>query len=400
MSTVSFFHDGPLYRGENGQIYDGVLNDKIIDRYFFFGERFVSVTRIYKIVNPKAGSEITRKNASFISVPNLNTLKGKFFYTKECHDIVRKQVSKSDYIIARLPSYVGSYAVRCARELNKPYLIEIVGCPLDSLRNHSWKGKLLAPNACLNLKKIVKKSPFALYVTEEFLQRRYPCNGVSIGCSDVVLNNVDDNILEYRLNKINKEKGILTIGTCGILNVKYKGQEHVIKALAEIKKRKYPVRFEYQLVGPGDPSRLVGIAKSYKVDDMVKVIGPLTHEEVFNWLDNVDIYIQPSDTEGLCRALLEAMSRACPCIASNAGGNPELIDPEYVFRKKDYKQLASLIVKFVNSKDDMVLQAKKNFGTADHYNEHTLNTRRYEFYKICAGYDPINYKKIDEKTDN
>ena len=382
MKVVSFFHDGPMFKDKKGAIYNGVLNDKIINRYFYFGDHFVSVTRIYEVENPKQDTLIRHENTEFICVPNLNTIKGKLFDSEKCQAIVKKQVEKSDYVIARLPSYVGSYAVKCCRELGKHYQVEVVGCPWDSLWNHSWKGKLLAPRSYFALKRIVQAAPFALYVTNEFLQKRYPCSGISIGCSDVVLGEADDEILIERLNRINAQKDRkITIGTCGILNVKYKGQEHVIRALAKLKDSAY--YFEYQLVGQGDASRLLSIARKCGVEDRVKVIGTLPHSEVFQWLNSIDIYIQPSDTEGLCRALLEAMSRACPCIASDAGGNPELIDAKYVFKKGNYKQLANLITRFVSSKDEMNDQSRKNYSTAKQYTESSLSQKRKEFYDLC-----------------
>jgi hypothetical protein len=36
-------------------------------------------------------------------------------------------------------------------------------------------------------RKAVINAPYVLYVTNEFLQRRYPANGRHIGCSDVSL---------------------------------------------------------------------------------------------------------------------------------------------------------------------------------------------------------------------
>jgi glycosyltransferase involved in cell wall biosynthesis len=45
-------------------------------------------------------------------------------------------------------------------------------------------------------------------------------------------------------------------------------------------------------------------------------------------LGEIDIFVLPSRTEALSNALMEAMACGCACIASNVGGNPELIRAE------------------------------------------------------------------------
>ena len=87
------------------------------------------------------------------------------------------------------------------------------------------------------------------------------------------------------------------------MNLKTKGQHDVIRALGELKKRG-DTNYEYQLVGLGDESFLRSIAKKYNVEDEVVFLGGKTHDEVFQWLDNIDIYVQPSYQEGLCRSRL------------------------------------------------------------------------------------------------
>ena len=48
-------------------------------------------------------------------------------------------------------------------------------------------------------------------------------------------------------------------------------------------------------------------------------------EDVAKYLGLCDVYLQPSLWDGMPNALLEAMSCGCCCIASDAGGIPEVI---------------------------------------------------------------------------
>ena len=51
---------------------------------------------------------------------------------------------------------------------------------------------------------------------------------------------------------------------------------------------------------------------------------PVTRE-VASWLGSIDIFVLPSLSEAFSYALMEAMACGCAVIASNTGGNPELV---------------------------------------------------------------------------
>ena len=55
-----------------------------------------------------------------------------------------------------MPSNLGNMGVKYAKKYNKKYLVEVVGCPWDSLRNHSIIGKVIAPIEYLKQKVNVK----------------------------------------------------------------------------------------------------------------------------------------------------------------------------------------------------------------------------------------------------
>lgn len=51
-------------------------------------------------------------------------------------------------------------------------------------------------------------------------------------------------------------------------------------------------------------------------------------EDVASWLRAIDVFVLPSLSEALSNSLTEAMACACCAIASNVGGNPELVRHE------------------------------------------------------------------------
>lgn len=53
---------------------------------------------------------------------------------------------------------------------------------------------------------------------------------------------------------------------------------------------------------------------------------PATHD-VASWLHAIDVFVLPSLSEAFSNSLMEAMGCRCCAIASNVGGNPELVRP-------------------------------------------------------------------------
>ena len=381
---VAFFFDTFLLKDKKNDYWGMTLTyDFLKERYLkYFDEMIIVVRQKDKIKEKGNTSGYKKTNGDRIYVEpvrNYREIPDAIMKRKEIEREINDKVKKIDKAIIRMPSVIGMFACESCIKNNKPYIIEMVACPWDGYLNHIRKGgKILAPIMTLLTKKYIKNAPRVLYVTNEFLQKRYPSNGISIACSDVVLEENDINVLNRRLDKIeNKEKnGILKLATVASVELKYKGQEYVIKAIANLKKKN--VRFEYYLIGNGNNSRLKEIAKKYNVEQEVHFMGSLRHEQVFEMLDKIDVYIQPSLQEGLPRALIEAMSRACPAIGSNAGGIPELLDKEYIFKRKNISQLEKILVQL--NVEKLKEQAKRNYEKSLNYSKDILENKREEFY--------------------
>ena len=108
----------------------------------------------------------------------------------------------------------------------------------------------------------------------------------------------------------------------------------------------------------------------------------MAHEQMFSWLDEMDLYIQPSLQEGLPRAVMEAMSRGLPAIGAQTGGIPELLGEEYIFQRKGIDVIASMLTAITPI--EMERMAMRNFEKAKDFQKETLDKRRYEFYSTFA----------------
>lgn len=301
-----------------------------------------------------------------------------FFMRLRVNKIIENEIEKVDKVIIRSATeYCGMAMNACIRH-KKPYLMEVTGFALEGLSHHSLLGKLSAGHFERLTKTIAANADAAIYVTDEALQKRYPCKKM-LGCSDVVLQPADEGVLEARIQKISARKPdtLLRIGTAAFLDVMWKGQHNVIRAIAELKKKGL-TNIQYEMIGTGKGVHLIKLAEELGVANQVKILGARPHDEVFKWLDNIDIYVQPSYQEGLCRAIAEAISRACPVIASDTGGNYELISREYIFPCGDYHKLASLIAGILPNLSN---EAMRNFEHSRHYDKNRLDTLRFDFFK-------------------
>ena len=115
--------------------------------------------------------------------------------------------------------------------------------------------------------------------------------------------------------------GAKVVGSVGRLSPE-KGQGWLLEALALLIHKGQDLHAV--LVGEGrslpdlqDQARHLGIAE--------RVHFPGTRRDVRDWLVHFDLFVLPSEWEGVSLALLEAMASGLPVIASNTGGTPEIV---------------------------------------------------------------------------
>ena len=302
----------------------------------------------------------------------LNVLLGK------SKKIMIQEIRNCDLVIARIPSMIAYKAADYARIENKPYFAELMGDAWDSYWNHDFWGKCIALYMDRKMRKITWDSNYSLYVTDKYLQYRYPSkNQKSINASNVVINEVNEEILRGRLNRIDSfDKTSISLMTTAAVDVKPKGQQYVIKAMKTLKES--GINVTYYLAGGGNQDFLKKIARKEGVKSQVVFLGELTIRDVYKYIDIADIYIQPSLQEGLPRSVIEAMSRGCPCVGSKTAGTPELIEEEYTFKRSSSDAIVESI-NYILSRDLKKI-AMRNFEFAKKYKNEFLDKRRNEFF--------------------
>lgn len=381
-----FCHDLPIYRDKNGEYGCTTLTDAVFKRYFTVVDELVVATRLYHLectLEEAHQEKITLPNIKFLDIPNLNKPQYVFTRIPKVKKMIEEELKKCELVFLR-GGTIADIGFRLVKKHNKAYLYECAGSAWDGLWNYSLLGKVLAPWAELGARKMAKEASFVVYVTEKWLQERYPTDGEAAAISDVVIENTSDEILNKRIDRIKgrKKDTQWVIGTAAGLATRPKGQQFVIEAMSRLRDE---INIRYELAGTGDSSYLKSIAKKYNVEDRVIIKGELSHGEILEWMDSLDTYIQPSMQEGLPRALVEAMSRACPCIGSTAGGIPELLEEDTIFHKGNIDELTQVLRAFYKS--DWEDHSRYNHDRAKKFQIDVLDAKRTDFlqkYKESA----------------
>lgn len=377
--NVLFAHDHIFYKHNNLFYSNGGLSKEVLKRYSNVFKNVKVVSRQMQIEDVRNNLTLaSSENIEFIGVPNFKSI-NTIWKIKEAKRIIEAEIQKADCLIVRLPSMIGNIAIKFARKYNKPYLVEVVGCAWDASWNYgNIYGKIIAPFSFIKNRLAIKRSNYTIYITKEFLQNRYPTNGVTAICPNVNIESVDIDVLLKRKQKIKKQNGSVKFGLIGSLDVSYKGHETVIKALSQIKDEIPDFKIEF--LGKGNTNKWRKLARQCSIEDNVKFLGTLpSGEEVYRWIDSIDISLQPSLAEAQGRSIIEAMSRGCPVISSRVGGIVELIDDEWLIKPGDYKELAKKIKKLISNKENQTIQAERNFNEAQQYYKQRIEDIRYKF---------------------
>lgn len=378
-----------VFHGEDGALY---LNPHITNngfrQYMSLCDHFTMLIRDCGKLRHEDLDKFEKFDASIgrlIPYPNIYSIKGYFDIVKQMRlrQLIKYEVMKADRVICGSQAgEVIDLTVKYCKKYNKPYMIYCLGMVFEGQWFHSLKGKLVAYPREYSCKRLFKDAPYAIYVTKDACQKRYPCFGKTLGCSDVEIQKPNEMVLQNRLEKFQNTKRTIVFGTAAYLDVKWKGHHLMLNAIAMLKSK--GINIQYQMVGLGTGAKIISLAKKLGISDNIKILGGKKHNEMFDWYDQIDVYVQPSYQEGLCRSIVEAMSRACPVICSNAGGNYELIDSKYIFPVGDAKTLAEKIEQ-VLKENNFAQMAKLNFEKSKNYDGDKLNAERWAFIKKFIG---------------
>lgn len=344
---------------------------------------FDSVTVISRLTGQEdaAARPITGPGVDVIGLP-LYT--GPIEYLGKRAEIKARLREALDYDSAYLltiPGTIGGLVWRMLEKKSHPYAVEVIGDPYDTMAPGAQPHPLRPffrwwmPR---ELRNVCRGAIAGTYVTEEALQRRYPCPAHQVGISSVGL--PDDRVVPEP-RPLQTEPRRLRLILVGNVNQYYKAPDILIKAVAECVRS--GLDLELEIVGDGQyRGALEELARDEGIGDRVSLPGRVQGgDEVFAKLDAADLFVLPSYQEGLPRAMVEAMARGLPCIGSTVGGFPELLPPEYLVTPGDVEELAGKIRNFASNPERMQAASQRNLQRAGDYRDSVLSQKRNEFFR-------------------
>lgn len=383
--------DGHYYRASNNEIYvDSVFDYNFYKRYLQVYDDIIVVARIENLKYvPNDKKKASGENIEFWDLPNY---KGPFQYAKKYFLIkqqVKKYVRNIDAAIFRLPGATANIMCMEFSKLNKPFAVEVVVDPWEYFKKGTVKS-IVRPIVRLIwtrfVKKMCLKANGVSYVTEYYLQKRYPCKAL-INPKDKSYFTSYYSSVDLKSESIHEPKEYSNKAKYIISHVANaftgygKGHLTLMRAVKLVLDKGYNV--EVQFIGDGPlKNEFIEYSKKLDIKNNVMFLGKLpSGEAVREAIAESDLFVFPTLAEGLPRVLLEAMSVGLPCISSPICGIPEILDSEFLVEYDDYKLFADKIIQLITNPDTYVKASKDNIATTQKYTDKILNIRRRNFYQ-------------------
>lgn len=236
-----------------------------------------------------------------------------------------------------------------------------------------------------------KKHRFVRFIEKEILHKKMKlitANSIAIKNQLISEEGVPSNKIKVinnfveipNLKKISKKNiNILFIANL----IPYKNHKLVIMASNLVKK---DLNFKIHIIGEGDDKyldELKNLISENRLNNKFIFHGRLSDYSEIAQIS--DIGILSSDEEGLSNAIIEYMTLKLPIVATNVGGNQELITNDkngYLVKKGDYKEFASYLQKLIISKTLRDRLGKKSYN---------IITRSFNVKKTIRKYEDLYY---------
>lgn len=215
---------------------------------------------------------------------------------------------------------------------------------------------------------------------EKYLKKHYPGFAEKITTSYLGTG-------DYGIRDINYQKNEISIVTCSNL-IPLKRIDRLPGVLKMLEEKGYQIKWTCF----GDGKMAEDIKKScrkYLKKTSVVFKGFVTNSEIMTFYANedVDVFINISETEGLPVAIMEAMSYGIPAIATNVGGTAELVIDNCtgILLDKNFKdkELRDAIVKIGMMKEEKKKVLRRN--CREHWAKTFCDIDNYEnFYKTLG----------------
>jgi glycosyltransferase involved in cell wall biosynthesis len=387
--TLLIATEAHLVRGSDGRVYStsGVDGHAFWRRYGTAFERVVVAARTGTATESEERIAVEGPGVEVAPLPDYLGPWQCLCVAGQLRAAMARAVAGADALCLRAPGPIAGLAWRLAS--GRPYGVEVVGDPHEALA----PGAVTSPvrplaRAALarDLRAMCAGATAVSYVTARALQARYPTPGWSTSYSSIDL---DDDAFATT-ETVRARYGAVRLGTreprpwrlvfVGSLAQRYKGADVAIDATAIC--RAAGLAIELSIVGDGrERPALEAHARGRGLGAHVEFLGQLNGQAaVRKVLARSDVFVLPSRSEGLPRAMIEAMAAGLVCIGSRVGGVTELLDEATLVPAGEPTALAGTLQRLLKTWARLMPIALTNLARARGYHRRVLEARRDELY--------------------
>jgi len=374
----------------------GVFDIYNCNRNFFldYQKVFESVRVICRMARldslPEHAFRTDGDRLQFLDVPDIHGLIWWLRARKLAGDLVQSAVAQADAVIARVPSQLGWLAATRAHQMGKPYFLEVLGDPLQVKGlGHGPHYRLVAYLEARRLQNLLRRATAVCFVGQNLCRQYQPfANGQPCEViSDIRL----DPSLITSARAYSAPLTKLKIALVAALHP-YKRQADLIRACGQVRDQGLAVELHLAGSGPRLLS-LRALCKKLHLDEHVVFHGHIADQRtLFALLDQSDLFVMTSATEGMPRAMIEAMARGLPVAGSKTGGLQELVRASELFPVGDVRALALLITALSRDPARLNEMSKYSLEKARGYTNDLLSARRIQLYQYLRDIAPSPHR--------
>lgn len=261
-------------------------------------------------------------------------------------------------VVVYLPGVVGVVAGVLARLRRRSLVAVVVGNAAESLSSDvvpGWRGAAARWVLHRGSGWLTSRAAVVRYVTSRALQRVYPAGARArtVAASDVSLP-------ETQREPRGRPAGPVRVLTVASMDQPYKGVPDLVDAVGRVRRAGGDITL--RIAGTG--RLLAEIERRAGAGGAVEFLGHLSGDALQDAYAGADAFALASWTEGMPRALVEAMAHGLPAVATDVGGVSEILGEPWVRRPRDVDDLATGLSALVSPDLDWHQVSAENLARA------------------------------------
>ena len=259
-----------------------------------------------------------------------------------------------DVVHVHITRFLAAVAVMMRPLTGLPVITKISGY-------FEFKGGILDPDsknpANAFLRKTLRKIDFVQTISVQTRERLLEA-GFSESQIKYIPNGIDSKesirTLDQLPTRDSASLNTLVFGYCGRLR-EVKGVEELVDSFIDFAKKQPNQDVKLRIAGGGKLFKTLNDRVIENgLEDRVELLGPV--DNTLEFYKSLDVYIQPSFAEGLPNSVIEAMVCGLPVLATDIGGNRDLVDHDkegWLFEAGDTDALTALMQRCVDDVDSL-----------------------------------------------